>query len=244
MGEQKKIPTHVGFIMDGNRRWAVRNKLQVLLVGHTRGYEKVKAVARWCKQRGISVVTVYGFSQDNWTRPPDEVKYLMQLFRQVFSDDVPELIREGVRLKIIGDRDDPRIDDVEPGLAALIPQAEAKTAAAGGDLLLQVAFNYDGRSDLVQAYRRMLAAGIGDEVSEELIDQHLWTAGVPDPDLVIRTSGEQRLSSFLIWQSEYSELQFPETLWPDFSEQDLDKALTWYATRERRRGGRPGKSSG
>src|SRR3989338_1211311 len=171
-------PESVGFIIDGNRRWARAHGLPPL-EGHRRGYEKVKEVARWCKKREIRCMTVYAFSTENWKRQLDEVNYLMDLNRLVLSRDVPELLREGVRVRIIGGRTDPLPQD----LAALMESAEAQTSHAS-ELLLQIAINYGGRADLVQAIQGIIRAGIpADQVDEAVITQHLWTAGTPDPDL-------------------------------------------------------------
>ncbi|MDD5110845.1 MAG: polyprenyl diphosphate synthase [Patescibacteria group bacterium] len=228
---QERDPDSVGFIIDGNRRWARTHGLPSL-EGHRRGYEKVKEVARWCKRRGIRYMTVYAFSTENWKRQPDEVKYLMDLNRLVLSQDVPELLREGVRVRIIGGRTDPLPED----LAALMERAEATTAQAG-ELLLQIAINYGGRADLVHAIQDIIRAGIpADQIDEAVVTKHLWTVGVPDPDLIIRTSGEQRLSGFLTWESVYSELYFSRTLWPDFSEAEFESILDEYAHRDRRIG--------
>lgn len=239
MGETKpNIPYHIGFIMDGNGRWAKRRWVPRIF-GHRRGYRKLREVARWCKARGVKVVTFFAFSTENWKRPDDEVAYLMQLTRDVLLRDIPELIAEGVRLKIIGHRGHPLPDDLIP----LMAQAEEQTAH-GGDLLLQIAINYGGRAEILagarQCMRDALAGRLNpEELTEKAFSQRLWTAGVPDPDLIVRTSGERRTSGFLTWPATYAELFLElDTLWPDFSEAELDQALQWYANRERRFGGR------
>ncbi|MDO8559615.1 MAG: polyprenyl diphosphate synthase [bacterium] len=231
--ESKTIPVHVGFIMDGNGRWAKAHFLPQL-EGHRRGYLKVKDIARWCKQRGIKVVTVYAFSTENWGRPAAEVSYLMDLFRLALGRDLPELQREGVRLRVIGRRS----ANLPPDLVSLMDVAEAQTADAS-DLLLQIAIDYGGRAEIAHAVQAIIRAGIpADQVTEETVAAHLWTSGVPDPDLIVRTSGELRLSGFLTFQGVYSELYFTKTLWPDFSEAELDQILAAYAERQRRFGGR------
>lgn len=230
----RKIPVHIGFIMDGNGRWAKR-RLVPRVEGHRRGYLKLREVARWCKARGVKVVTFYAFSTENWKRPKDEVAYLMQLLRDVLLRDIPEFISEGVRLKIIGHRGHPLSED----LIKLMAQAEDQTAHAG-ELLMQIAINYGGRAEIVAAARQCIRDGLKpEEVTEEAFSQRLWTAGTPDPDLVVRTSGERRTSGFLTWSATYAELLLElDTLWPDFSETQLDGAIDWYANRERRFGGR------
>ncbi|TSC77234.1 MAG: undecaprenyl diphosphate synthase [Parcubacteria group bacterium Gr01-1014_31] len=231
--ESKTLPVHVGFIIDGNGRWAKAHHVPQL-EGHRRGYEKVKDLARWCKRRGIKVVTVYAFSTENWRRPAAEVSYLMDLNRLALGRDLPELQREGVRLRVIGRRN----AKLPPDLVSLITAAEAHTADAG-DLLLQIALDYGGRAEIVAAVQEIIRAGIpADQVTEETVAAHLWTSGVPDPDLIVRTSGELRTSGFLTFQAVYSELYFTPTLWPDFSEAELDQILAAYAERQRRFGGR------
>ena len=231
--ESKTIPVHVGFIMDGNGRWA-KAHLVPQLEGHRRGYLKVKDIARWCRLRGIKVVTVYAFSTENWGRPAAEVSYLMDLFRLALGRDLPELQREGVRLRVIGRRS----ANLPPDLVSLMDAAEAQTADAS-DLLLQIAIDYGGRAEIAHAVQAIIRAGIpADQVTEETVAAHLWTSGIPDPDLIVRTSGELRLSGFLTFQGVYSELYFTKTLWPDFSEAELDQILAAYAERQRRFGGR------
>jgi undecaprenyl diphosphate synthase len=225
------IPHHIGIIMDGNRRWAKKRGLPTL-AGHERGYQKIKEVARWCKARGIKVVSVYAFSTENWRRSKKEVTYLMRLFKTVLTKDVDELLKDGVRLKIIGERGAP----LPASLIRLMNEAEERTAMAG-DLLLQVAINYGGRAEIVAAAKSLVRAGIKDsDITEDVFAQHLWSANAPDVDLLIRTSGEQRTSGFLTWAATYAELFFTPTLWPDFSERELDHILKDFTTRERRLG--------
>jgi len=217
--------------MDGNRRWA-RAHLLPQLEGHRRGYAKVKEVARWCKRRGISVATFYAFSTENWGRAPEEVQYLMGLNRLALGRDLPELTKEGSRLKVIGMRGKPLPED----LVRLIEEAE-RTTAGNDQLLIQVALNYGGRAEIVDAVARIIRDGVpADRVDEALISRYLWTGGTPDPDLVIRTSGEIRLSGFLTWQSVYAEWFFTATCWPAFSEAEFDAILQQYAERQRRFG--------
>lgn len=234
VSDGRKIPAHVGFIMDGNGRWAEAHHLP-RFEGHRRGYLKLREVARWCKARGVKVVTFFAFSTENWKRPKDEVSYLMQLMRDILSRDLPELIAEGVRLQIIGHRGSPLPND----LILLMLEAEAQTAHTG-DLVMQIAINYGGRAEIVAAARECIRDGLTPgQVTEETFEQRLWSGGTPDPDLIVRTSGERRVSGFLTYKATYAELLLElDTLWPDFSEPQLDQCIDWYNTRERRFGGR------
>ncbi len=239
MAGEKNIPRHVGFIMDGNGRWAKLHGVR-RIQGHQKGYEALRKIARWCKERGISVATFFAFSTENWKRPAFEVRYLMRLMGWVLRHEVPELLAEGVRIKVIGHRGKP----LPKRLAGLIAKAEEQTAGAG-DFVAQIAFNYGGKAEILAACRQCIRDGLRPEqVTEEEFTQRLWSGAAPPVDLIIRTAGDYRTSGFMLWQGAYSELCFPRVLWPDFSEEDLDKALAWYASRERRFGGRPGKSSG
>ena len=229
--ETKTIPYHIGIIMDGNRRWA-RDKGLPTLEGHRRGYNKLKKVGKWCKERGVKIVTLWAFSTENWKRSEKEVDYLMNLFKFALSDgEVNELNKDGIRLQVIGQK-----ERLSEKLQELIKKAEERTKD-NKEGILNLAISYGGRVDVLEAVKKMIEKGIPpQEVSEEMIDQNLWTAGLPDPDLIIRTSGELRTSGFLIWQAAYAELYFCKNHWPDFSEKDLDEALADYARRQIRFG--------
>ncbi len=215
---------HIGFIMDGNRRWAKGNGLPTF-EGHRVGNDLVKKVGPWCLARGIKYITFYAFSIENWKRTKDEVGYLMELLMSDITKELDYLTKDNIRLKIIGRR-----ADLSPKLQNAIAEAEEKTKnySAG---VIQLAVSYGGRDEIVRA---AVKAALAQEITEEGIVKNLDTAGIPDPDLIIRTSGEQRLSGFLTWQSIYSELLFLNKHWPDFSEADLDAAIAWYSERDRK----------
>ncbi len=227
-GEAPSVPACVGIIMDGNRRWARARGLPTV-EGHRAGYEKLKEVVRWAKARGIGTVVIYAFSTENWNRSAEEVGYLMDLFRTVLSRELGEIEKEDLRITFIGERE--RFAD---DLRTLMENVEAKTAGARSGRLV-VALSYGGRAEILAAAAKLAAAGVANPSEEEFAGA-LWTAGIPDPDLVIRTGGERRLSNFLPWQSVYSELFFSATHWPDFSEREFDEALADFASRTRRRG--------
>ena len=228
-------PKHVAIIMDGNGRWAHSRGLP-RMAGHQRGADSVRTSVRCCLELGISHLTLYAFSSENWKRPPSEIDDLMSLMRLYLRRELEELHRRQVRVRFIGVR--VRLPD---DIVALIDEAEAKTRA-NSELTLVVALDYGSHDEIVRACRAMaaeVAAGqlaIAD-ITEERFERHLETADLPHPDLVIRTSGEQRLSNFLLWQSAYAELVFTDTLWPDFSKQTLEDAISEYHHRERRYGG-------
>jgi undecaprenyl diphosphate synthase len=218
--------------MDGNGRWAERRGLPVA-EGHREGTRALRRTVEGAIDLGVESLAVYAFSTENWARPTDEVESLMEIFGETIERELPELARQGVRTRFIGRRD--RV----PGW--LNQQMEALEAETGANdrLSLWIAFDYGGRAEIVEAARRLLATGVSaDDVDEETIAAHLYAPELPDPDLLIRTSGELRLSNFLLWQLAYAELVFVETLWPDFGEDDLRSALADYATRRRRFGGR------
>jgi undecaprenyl diphosphate synthase len=224
------VPRHVAIIMDGNRRWA-RGRGASELEGHAAGVEAIRGVLRHAVRRGIPVLTLYAFSRENWARTDDEVVGLFGLLEQAIRSETEELRAQGVRVRLLG-----RLDELPHATRASIESALAATAD-GGRLVLNIAFNYAGRTELVDAVRDIVRAGTpADEIDELTISKALYTAGLPDPDLVIRTGGEQRLSNFLIWQSAYAELLTTETLWPDFGPGDLDGALAEFASRTRRFG--------
>ena len=227
-------PNHVAIIMDGNGRWAQARGLP-RIAGHRRGAQSVRTAVKCSVKFGVRYLTLYSFSSENWKRPVREVEDLMDLLRRYLLSEIADLHKNGVRLRVIGDR-----DELSPDLVKLIEEGEASTA--GNDKLeLIVALSYGGRSEIVSAIRKIakkVEAGQlqSDEIDESVLEAHLETADIPDPDLLIRTSGEQRISNFLLWQIAYSELVFLETLWPDFSEKDFLKAINEYQRRERRFG--------
>ncbi len=229
------VPRHVAFIMDGNGRWAASRGLS-RTEGHRQGLETLRGVIRHCAKRGVGVVTIYSFSTENWSRPEPEVKFLMSLLRRFVQRDLSELHKENIRIRIIGER-----ESLEPGILKLLQDAENLTCNNTG-MDLVVAFNYGARQEISGAVRRLcekVAAGemTADEISEDAITSALDTAGLPDPDLIVRTSGELRLSNFLLWQAAYTEFYFTDLMWPDFDEAALDEALESFGSRERRYGG-------
>jgi undecaprenyl diphosphate synthase len=221
------VPHHIAIVMDGNGRWATRRFLP-RVAGHKKGVDALRACVRHCGERGVGVLTVFAFSSENWNRPPDEVSGLMELLAVALSREVPHLKAEGVRIHFVGDRSS-LSDKVLAGLA----QAESATSTNTG-LLLNVCFNYGGRWDIAQAAARL--AQRGEPITERSLHSAMALAHVPDPDLVIRTGGEQRISNFLLWQAAYSELFFSDKLWPDFDAAALDAAIADYSRRERRFG--------
>lgn len=221
------LPHHVAIVMDGNGRWATRRYLP-RIAGHKKGMDALRACVRHCGDRGIKVLTVFAFSSENWNRPADEVSGLMELLGLALAREVPQLKAEGVRVNVVGDRSG-LSEKVQAGLA----QAEASTAA-NTRLVFNICFNYGGRWDIAAAAARLAAAG--QPITEASLAGALSLAHVPDPDLIIRTGGERRLSNFLLWQAAYAELYFTDTLWPDFGSEALDAALADYAGRERRFG--------
>ncbi len=222
------VPVSIGVILDGNRRWAKEQGLPTL-EGHRKGYEKVKELVRWARARGIREVVVYAFSTENWNRSPEEVNYLMNLLERAFGEELSELIEEGGRVRFIGQR-----DRLPERLRANMEKVEEETKDGTAGTLV-VALSYGGRPEILAAVNKLIAEG-AQEVSEDTLKSAMWSAGLADPDLIIRTSGEQRLSNFLTWQSVYSELFFTDTKWPAFTEEEFDSILAEFATRERRRG--------
>jgi undecaprenyl diphosphate synthase len=228
------IPRHVAIIMDGNGRWATARHLP-RVAGHNRGVDAVRRVTESCGRRGVEYLTLFAFSSENWRRPADEVSTLMRLFVTALQKEVAKLQDNGVRLRVVGDR-----SALDPELQRLIERAEVQTAS-NTTLHLTVCANYGGRWDMVQAMRSLLAAdpalaGHPDRIDESRLAQHLALSFAPDPDLLIRTGGERRISNFLLWQLAYAEIYFSDQLWPDFDAVALDAALAWYAQRERRFG--------
>ena len=230
------LPRHVAIIMDGNGRWAARRHLP-RLAGHRKGVEAVRAVSRAARTLGLEALTLYAFSTENWTRPPDEISSLMGLLRQFLRRDVAELVQANVRLRVLGDLA-PFADD----LRREIDDAIARTQGNNGPVLA-IALNYGSRAELVGAARRLACQAVAGErhagaIDEAALDAALMTADLPPLDLVIRTSGEQRLSNFMLWQAAYAELVFVDTLWPDFGAAELEAALADFGSRTRRFGGR------
>ena len=225
-----KIPQHVAMIMDGNGRWALQRGLP-RLAGHKAGTENLRRVIRATVEFGVKYLTIYAFSTENWGRPPEEVKGLMYILEDVIDRELNELHKEGVQLRHIG-----RLERLAPTLQEKV--LEAIDVTKNNDrLILNIAFNYGGRDEIVQAIQRMMKDGIPPkDVTGELVSQYLYTAGVPDPDLIIRTSGELRVSNFLIWQAAYSEWYITPTYWPDFDKEEYRRALEAYAHRDRRYG--------
>jgi undecaprenyl diphosphate synthase len=226
----RERPRHVAIIMDGNRRWAAARGLPSI-AGHVQGVEAIRPIVKVAPDRGIEVLSLYVFSAENWRRPDDEVTGLFGLIDGAVRQYTDELVEEGVRVRVIG-----RLHEAPTDVQRSIREAEERTRA-GTRMALNIAFNYSGRSEIVDAVRALIAAGVpAHQISEERLDEHLYTAGQPDPDLIIRTGGEQRTSNFLLWQGAYAELVFCATLWPDFREADLDAALAEFTLRQRRYG--------
>ncbi len=233
-GRSAAPPTHVAIIMDGNGRWATSRGL-ARIAGHRRGAEAVRQVVAGCAELGVRYLTLFGFSSENWKRPPDEIDDLMQLLRHYLLGEIAELHRKGVRLRVIGER-----LRLKPDIVALIANAEDMTRA-NASLNLTVALSYGGRAEIVEAARRIAGLCMQGHLdpatlTEESFAAFLATDGIPDPDLVIRTSGEMRLSNFLLWQCAYAELVFVDRLWPEFRKSDLEDAIREFQRRERRYG--------
>jgi len=225
-----EVPRHVAIIMDGNRRWA-RHHGRPEIEGHAAGVEAIRGVLRHAVKRSVRVLTLYAFSRENWARSDEEVAGLFELLEGAIRSETDELRTQGVRVQLLG-----RLDELPPATRASIGQALDATSD-GDRLLLNIAFNYAGRTEIVDAVRALIAAGAAAEsIDESAIGAALYTAGMPDPDLVIRTGGEQRISNFLIWQSAYAEFYSCDTLWPDFGPEAFDAALLEFAHRHRRYG--------
>jgi len=232
--DSRDMPRHVAIIMDGNGRWATRRHLP-RVAGHSKGVERVRDVVEAAVDRGIGFVTLFAFSSENWRRPADEVSLLMRLFMMALEREVTRMHANRIRLRVVGD-----LSRFEPRLQDLIANAEARTAG-NERLTLTVAANYGGRWDIMQAFRRLIVAQPELASQPELIDEahlapYLAMHYAPEPDLYIRTGGEQRISNFLLWQLAYTELYFTDAWWPDFDAAELDRAIASYRTRERRFG--------
>jgi undecaprenyl diphosphate synthase len=225
-----KTPYHLAIIMDGNGRWA-RSRGLPRLAGHRAGTENIRRILEGCVEHGIKILTLYAFSTENWGRPSAEVRGLMRILEQTIDRELSELHRNGVQLRHIG-----RLGGISEGLRQRVREAIELTRH-NDRIILNVAFNYGGRAEIVDAVRRIVEGGMApDQLDERLFSQYLYTAGLPDPDLIIRTAGELRISNFLIWQSAYAEYYATPTYWPDFDEEKLYGALLEYDRRERRFG--------
>lgn len=230
-----QLPEHIGIIMDGNGRWAKKRGLP-RSAGHTAGAQTFRKIARYCSDIGIKYLTVYAFSTENWRRPSDEVDALMRLFKDYLQEAIRDFKDDSIVLRFIGDR-----SAFSPELLSLMNENEEESRERDG-MVLNIAMNYGGRAELVTAIRNM-ANEVKDgsldpaAITEELVSQHLYTKGQPDPDLIIRPSGENRTSNFLLWQSAYAEYVIMDVLWPDFTQDDLNQALIEFAKRNRRFGG-------
>jgi undecaprenyl diphosphate synthase len=224
------VPKHIAIIMDGNGRWA-KKRLMPRVAGHRKGVEALRTVIRACAERGVSHLTVFAFSSENWKRPQEEVTLLMELFMRALESEVAKLHDNDIRFRVIGD-----LSGFSERIQTLIRDAEALTQN-NTRLTFTVAANYGGRWDIVQAVKKLMAANVAaEDVSEASLAQHFSMADVPEPDLFIRTGGEQRISNFLLWQLAYTELYFTDALWPEFDAKALDAAIASYRTRERRFG--------
>ncbi|MEB3212543.1 MAG: isoprenyl transferase [Leptolyngbyaceae bacterium] len=231
---RERLPGHIAVIMDGNGRWATRRGLP-RSVGHRKGVDTLKSLLRCCKDWGIDALTAYAFSTENWSRPLEEVEFLMALFERVLRQELDEMVQEDVRIRFVGN-----LDELPQKLQTMIRHSMEVTKNNAA-IQFTIAKNYGGRQEIAQACRHIaekVQKGLlsPDEIDESTVEQHLYTTGVNDPDLLIRTSGEMRLSNFLLWQTAYSELYVTDTLWPDFDRHAFHKALQSYQMRDRRFG--------
>ncbi len=225
-----KVPNHIVLFPDGNRRWA-QEKGFLMQDGYLKGKDKFNDFLGWCKERGVKVVTVFGFSSENWKRPQDQVDFLMHVFEKYLSQGIDRFNQEGVRVRVIGQK-----EKLSSSLKKVVENVETQTAK-NQKLHLNLAVSYGGKWDIVQAVKKIIQEKIpAEKITEELFENYLSTAGLPDPDLVIRAGGQMRLSNFVLWQAAYAELYFSEKLWPDFTKEDFDKALEEFDSRHRRFG--------
>jgi undecaprenyl diphosphate synthase len=232
--DKEKLPRHIAIIMDGNGRWAKKQSLS-RISGHIKGVNAVREVVTACRELGIKVLTLYAFSIENWRRPKDEVAALMELLKDYLIKECEEMIEKNIRLCAIG-----RLEDLPPDVQDILRETIQKTQPCDG-MILNLALSYGGRSEILHAVHGILSdlqkgKIRPEEINVQRFPQYLWTRGIPDPDLLIRTSGEFRISNFLLWQIAYTELYITETLWPDFDRQELLKAIADYQSRERRFG--------
>jgi undecaprenyl diphosphate synthase len=217
---QSELPDHIAFIMDGNRRWA-KNKGISPLDGHKSGYETFKKVVDYCFKRGIKVVTVYAFSTENWKRTEEEVGTLMNLMRFAFKHEISKFKDRDIKVNILGTR-----DRLPKDILKEVESIESDTSDRSGGVL-NIALSYGGKEEIIRAVREIQKSD--EELTEDNVDKHLYTAGQPNPDIIVRPGGEHRLSNFLLWQSDYSELYFTDTLWPDMDEEEIEKILNFYS---------------
>lgn len=229
--DRQRLPIHIAITMDGNGRWALQRGLP-RIVGHQEGRKSVRRVVEMCRDLGVPVLTLYTFSTENWNRPPEEVAFLMNFIETVAREEIEELHQNDVRVNVLG-----KMEALPPSLREEL-ERDMQMTQNNTSLLLNLAINYGGRSEIVEACRRLFCSGISpDQITEELFSRYLYTAGQPDPDLLIRTAGERRLSNFLLWQSAYAEIYVTEVLWPDFTKADLLEAIVDYQRRVRKFGG-------
>jgi undecaprenyl diphosphate synthase len=229
-GQEEAVPRHVAIIMDGNRRWA-RERGVPEAHGHAAGVDAIRPIVEHAQERGVAVLSIFAFSRENWSRAKPEVETLFTLLDSAIQDYTPDLVRQGVRVNLIG-----RMDELDQATRASIEEA-LRVTADGTRMVLNVCFNYSGRTEIVDAARRCVEDGLSaTEITEEHIAERLYTYGLPDPDLLIRTGGDQRISNFLIWQAAYAEFYFCDRYWPDFDPAEFDAALAEYARRSRRFG--------
>ena len=232
--DKEKLPRHIAIIMDGNGRWA-KKKLLNRISGHVKGVNAVREVVTACRELGIKVLTLYAFSIENWKRPAEEVHALMELLKEYLQKECPEMVQNNIRLNAIG-----RMEDLPPDVRTTLQETKKRTQHCDG-MILNLALSYGGRSEILHAVQGIASDLQKGEIKPEEItiqrfSQYLWTRGIPDPDLLIRTSGEFRISNFLLWQIAYTELYVTETLWPDFDRKELERAIADYQSRERRFG--------
>lgn len=233
--QHQEIPAHIGIIMDGNGRWAKKRRLP-RSAGHKAGASNFRTITRYASKIGVKYLTMYAFSTENWSRPDDEVGALLLLFKQYLEEALRDFMDENIRVKLIGD-----VTKFPPDLQKLIHEVEEASAPKTG-MVLNLAMNYGGRAEITAAVKRIAeevrcGALTPDQIEEKTVSARLYTAGQPDPDLIVRPSGEQRISNFLLWQSAYSEFVYFDILWPDFRPRDLDEAIAIYNSRQRRFGG-------
>lgn len=233
-GELTGLPRHIAIILDGNGRWAKKRGLP-RTAGHVEGSENFRRIATYCKNIGVEYLTVYAFSTENWKRPPEEVGAIMKLLGKYLHEAVDTMAKDHIRMKILGD-----VSALSPELRSLVDKTEKISQGYDG-FQANICLNYGGRDEIIRAARRWAqdaAEGkVSGELTEEIFSSYLYSAGIPDPDLLIRPGGEQRISNFLLWQCAYSEFYYTDTLWPDFTPNDLDKAIEVYRSRDRRFGG-------
>jgi undecaprenyl diphosphate synthase len=232
--DKEKLPRHIAVIMDGNGRWAKKKSLN-RISGHIKGVDAVREIVTACREVGIKVLTLYAFSMENWRRPKDEVKALMELLKTYLTKEAEKMVQNNIRLYAIG-----RLEDLPPDVQKTLRETMQKTNQCDG-MILNLALSYGGRSEILYAVQGILSDLQNGKIKREDLtpqrfSQYLWTRGIPDPDLLIRTSGEFRISNFLLWQVAYTELYVTETLWPDFDRRELLKAISDYQSRERRFG--------